>query len=90
VILYADTSLLVKHYLTEAGSAQVDAVLTAPTVVGTAVITRAEVLSRIQRPAIHGRMKDMLEFDGHVIYRAYKVDLLSVQAAYEVHEERFV
>jgi predicted nucleic acid-binding protein len=43
VILYADTSLLVKHYLTEAGSAQVDAVLTPPTVVGTAVITRAEV-----------------------------------------------
>ena len=35
-------------------------------------------------------MKDMLKFDGRVIYRAYKVEPLSVQADYEVHEERFV
>jgi 8-oxo-dGTP diphosphatase len=53
-------------------------------------VARDEVLARIQRPAIHGRMKDMLKFDGRVIYRAYKVDPLSVQAEYEVHEERFV
>jgi 8-oxo-dGTP diphosphatase len=53
-------------------------------------VARDEVLARIQRPAIHGRMMDMLKFDGRVIYRAYKVDPLSVQAEYEVHEERFV
>jgi 8-oxo-dGTP diphosphatase len=53
-------------------------------------VNRAEVLSRIQRPAIRGRMQDMLNFDGHVVYRAYTVDPHSVQATYEVHEERFI
>jgi 8-oxo-dGTP diphosphatase len=45
-------------------------------------VKRDEVLSRIQRPAIRGRMKDMLEFDGQVIYRAYGVDPHAVQAGY--------
>ena len=53
-------------------------------------VKRDEVLARIQRPAIYGRMKDMLEFDGRVIYRAYKVNPEVVRAEYEVYEERFV
>ena len=53
-------------------------------------VKRDEVLARIQRPAIYGRMKDMLEFDGRVIYRAYQVDPHAVQAEYKVYEERFV
>lgn len=53
-------------------------------------LKRDEVLARIRRPAIYGRMKDMLEFDGRVIYRAYKVDPHAVEAEYEVYEERFV
>jgi len=53
-------------------------------------VERGAVLARIQRPAIHGRMKDMLEFDGRVVYRAYQVDTNAVEAAYEVREERFV
>jgi NADH pyrophosphatase NudC (nudix superfamily) len=53
-------------------------------------VNRDEVLSRIQRPAIRGRMKDMLKFDGRVIYRAYKVDPQAIEAVYEVCEERFL
>jgi len=53
-------------------------------------VERGAVLARIQRPAIHARMKDMLEFDGRVVYRAYQVDPNAIEAAYEVREERFV
>lgn len=53
-------------------------------------VKRDEVLARIQRPAIYDRMKDMLEFDGRVVYRAYQVDPLAVQAEYKVYEERFL
>jgi capsid protein len=53
-------------------------------------VERAEVLPRIRRPAIQGRLKDMLAFDGRVIYRAYEVDPDSVRANYRVLEERFV
>ena len=35
-------------------------------------------------------MKDMLEFDGRVIYRAYKVDPHAIQAEYKVLEERYL
>ena len=53
-------------------------------------VERADVLSRIQRPAIQSRMKDMLDFAGRVIYRAYEVDPHVVQAEYKVVEERFL
>jgi 8-oxo-dGTP diphosphatase len=53
-------------------------------------VERHAVLARIRRPAIHSRMKDMLEFDGRVVYRAYQVDPTAVEAAYEVREERFI
>jgi 8-oxo-dGTP diphosphatase len=52
-------------------------------------VERDQALARIQRPAIHGRLKDMLDFDGRVIYRAYQVDPAAVQAEYKVFEERF-
>jgi hypothetical protein len=35
-------------------------------------------------------MKDMLEFDGRVIYRAYIADPHQIQAEYKVFEERFI
>jgi mutator protein MutT len=53
-------------------------------------VAREDVLARIQRPAIYQRMKDLLEFEGRVIYRAYRVDPYQVQAEYEVVEERFI
>jgi len=53
-------------------------------------VAREEALARIQRPAIHARMKDILEFDGHVVCRAYEVDPHAIQADYKVLEERFL
>jgi len=53
-------------------------------------VERHEVLARIQRPAIYTRMKDMLEFDGRVVYRAYKVEPNTVRAEYKVLEERYL
>lgn len=49
-----------------------------------------EALSRIQRLVIRDRMKDMLEFNGQVVYRAYSFDSGQVTAPYTIHEKRFV
>lgn len=51
-------------------------------------VERNEALSRIIRPAIQDRLRDMMEFDGRVIYRAYIFDASEVHAEYTVHEER--
>jgi len=44
-------------------------------------VERDEVLQRITRPAIHDRMRDMLKFSGHVIYRVYTTE------PYVVHQQ---
>ena len=51
-------------------------------------VDREEVLSRIKRDAIYGRMKNMLEFSGEVIYRAYFVDPNRVDLNYKELEDR--
>ncbi len=50
----------------------------------------ADALARIIRPVIRDRLRDMLEFDGCVVYRAYTFDANEVHAPYVVHEERYV
>ena len=37
-------------------------------------VDREEALDRVQRQAIHKRLKNMLEFTGEITYRAYFVD----------------
>ncbi len=44
-------------------------------------VAREAVLARITHPAIHDRMRDMLQFEGQVIYRSYQTE------PYIVHEE---
>ena len=51
-------------------------------------VNRDEVLLRIKRDSIHGRMKDMLEFTGEVIYRAYFVDPNRADVKYTELEDR--
>lgn len=51
-------------------------------------VERDEALARILRPAIRDRMRDMLEFDGQVVYRAYTFDANELHTEYTVHEER--
>jgi len=51
-------------------------------------VNRTEALSRIKLPVIRDRMKDMLEFDGQVVYRAYTFDTNATRAEYTIKEER--
>jgi 8-oxo-dGTP diphosphatase len=53
-------------------------------------VDKQDVLSRISRPSIQGRMKKMLEFSGQITYRAYRVDARDVNAPYEVYEDRLI
>lgn len=53
-------------------------------------VERDEALLRVIRPAIRDRLRDMLEFDGRVVYRAYSFDAGQVHAEYTIHEERRV
>ena len=49
-------------------------------------VERDEALSRIKRKSIYKRMKDMLEFSGEIIYRAYLID--GTDATYTELEDR--
>ena len=51
-------------------------------------VERKDVLARIIRPVIRDRMRDMMEFTGRVIYRAYEFDAAEVYAPYTIHQER--
>lgn len=51
-------------------------------------VDRSDVLPRIKRDAISGRMKNMLEFSGEVTYRAYFVDPTRVDLNYKELEDR--
>ncbi len=51
-------------------------------------VDRDDVLSRIKRDAIYGRMKNMLEFTGEITYRAYFVDPNRIDLNYEELEDR--
>ncbi len=53
-------------------------------------VERDAALARIIRPAIRDRMRDMLEFDGQVVYRAYSFDASEVHVEYTVHEDRHI
>ena len=51
-------------------------------------VDRDEVLPRIRREVIHKRMKDMLEFSGEIVYRAYFVDPNQSDVKYTELEDR--
>ncbi len=53
-------------------------------------VDRDQALPRIIRPVIRDRMRDMLKFDGNVVYRAYSFDADKVYTEYTVHEERTI
>jgi 8-oxo-dGTP diphosphatase len=47
-----------------------------------------KALERIIRPVIRDRMRDMLEFTGEVVYRAYEFDADKIDTEYVVHREQ--
>ena len=51
-------------------------------------VEAGDALDRIIRPVIRDRMRDMLEFTGEVVYRAYEFDAGKVYTGYIVHQER--
>ncbi len=51
-------------------------------------VEASEALERIIRPVIRDRMRDMLEFTGEVVYRAYEFDADKVYTEYVVHREQ--
>jgi 8-oxo-dGTP diphosphatase len=51
-------------------------------------VDREEALSRVQRKAIHGRLKNMLEFEGEITYRAYVADPNRIDLNYHELEDR--
>ena len=53
-------------------------------------VERGNVLERIIRPVIRDRMKDMLEFTGNVIYRAYEFDANELHTEYVIHCDRSI
>ena len=57
---------------------------TSPESLETEWVQRTDVLPRISQPFIHDRIKDMLEFSGQVVYRAYTTD------PYQINEQRLL
>jgi 8-oxo-dGTP diphosphatase len=53
-------------------------------------LERDDALSRVERPPLRDRLRDMLDFDGQVVYRAYAFDAFGVDLEYTIHEERHV
>ena len=53
-------------------------------------VASEEAMARVVRPAIRDRLRDMLEFDGRVVYRAYTFGADLAHAEYTIHEERAV
>jgi len=57
VIVYLDASALVKRYVAEAGSAEVESLIAGAQAIGTAVVSRAEVAAALAKAARVGLIK---------------------------------
>jgi predicted nucleic acid-binding protein len=87
VILYADSSALAKRYISEAGSSEVGAILREAEVVGTGLITRAEVSAAVARLV---RTRSLQRQEGEAILNAFRKDwseLTAIQLTEAVVEE---
>jgi len=79
VIVYLDASALVKRYIAEAGSAEVDHLIARADVVGTAVISRAEVAAALAKAVRVGSLTREESDAALQVFRAQWVDLLRLQ-----------
>jgi 8-oxo-dGTP diphosphatase len=54
-------------------------------------VAREESLARVPHPPLHDRLRDMLAFDGTVVYRSYEFSALDEGGTeYIVQEERWI
>ena len=79
MIVYLDASALVKHYVVEAGSREVNQLLVRADVLGTATISRAEVAAALSKAV---RMDTLARNESEAalqVFRAEWVDLVRLQ-----------
>jgi predicted nucleic acid-binding protein len=79
MIVYLDASALVKHYVAEAGSAEVSQLLVRGDVVGTAAISRAEVPAALAKAARTGTLTRDEAEAALQVFRTEWVDLVRLQ-----------
>lgn len=71
MIVYLDASALVKRYVAEAGSTEVDALISEAEAIGTAVISRAEVSAALAKAV---RVKSVSKNAGKSALQAFTAD----------------
>ncbi len=79
MIVYLDASALVKRYVAEAGSAEVNQLLVRADVVGTAAISRAEVAAALAKAVRVGALTRDEAEAALQVFRAEWVDLVRLQ-----------
>ena len=79
MIVYLDASALVKRYVAESGSSEVDQLIARATAIGTAVISRAETAAALAKAARVGTLtRDEAETALQVFYTQW-LDLVRLQ-----------
>jgi predicted nucleic acid-binding protein len=78
-LVYLDASALVKRYVAEAGSVEVDGLIASASVVGTATISRAEVAAALARSARTGVLPRGEAEAALQVFRAEWIDLVRLQ-----------
>jgi len=71
MILYLDTSALVKRYVVESGTTAVTTLISQAEVVGTAVITRAETVAAFAKAV---RVGALLADEAHQVVQIFRTD----------------
>jgi len=79
VIIYLDASALVKRYVAEVGSAEVDRLIAVADAIGTAVISRPEVAAALAKAARTGTLSRDEAEAALQVFRAQWADLVRLQ-----------
>jgi predicted nucleic acid-binding protein len=79
VIVYLDASALVKRYVAETGSAEVDGLIARADAIGTAVISRAEVAAALAKAARTGALSRDEAQAALQVFRTQWPDLVRLQ-----------
>jgi predicted nucleic acid-binding protein len=79
MILYLDASALVKRYVAESGSAQVNEAITKAEVVGTALVSRAEIAAALAKAARVHALTQEEALASLQVFREEWPDLVRVQ-----------
>jgi predicted nucleic acid-binding protein len=79
LILYADSSALAKRYISESSSSEVETLLRQAEVVGTALVTRAEVSSALAKLVRTGSLRRQVAETILNVFRKHWLELTTIQ-----------